>query len=291
MPFLWFDKDRREPELFVLPVSNSTTQPTPHKKSVSFNKATWKNIWAAFKERLGSGSALSESLLLESGELEKLDPALIPVPILNSDDNNTIIDEDEGPIDEVVVDNLMSSDEITHRTPTEALGTGTGGSPEKGPVHESRPGTAITDNDGSLESSDFAWMYSLWTIIRWRLFPPLHRFFFLQFHDAAMEAQFSREAWFTNKQLALWARLVFSFFLWTKIRPPPSLSFPYSSLFYVLNWIIGCVLLPPPHPLMERIYYWGVSLSQTFYRHSQTICKWTIDCSTHIISTSFLRRL
>ncbi|GJJ11166.1 hypothetical protein Clacol_005398 [Clathrus columnatus] len=211
MPVLWFDKHRREPKE-VLPISSIGTSDahppilTERKKSVSFNKTTWRILWAAFKERVGSGSALSESLLLENGDLDKIDPALTPLPILTSNkENNTILDEEEGPIDEVVVDNLLSTDEVTHRTPTEPLGTGTGGSPEKIPAHESRPGTAVTDNDGSLSVTELAWMHSLWTVLRWRLYPAIHRFFLLRFHDEAMEAQFSREAWFTNKQLALWA--------------------------------------------------------------------------------------
>lgn len=249
MPFPWLDKRERQDAAPVLPVSAMGTSDahdhhpsTQKKKSVSFRNISWASFWAAFKERLGSGSALSESLLLESGDLdlEKIDPALIhPLPNLsaNNENNNTPADEDEGPIDEIVVDNLMSSDETTHRTPTDLLATGTGGSPEKPvPIHESHPGTTGTDNDGNLSISEFAWVHSVWTAFRWRLYPTIERFFFLQFQDEAMEAQFSREVWFTTKQLALWA-----------------------SLFYVLNWIIGCVLLPAPHPLMERIYYWGIA--------------------------------
>lgn len=217
MPFPWFDKrERQEPDQ-VLPVSaigTSDARPGQKKKSVSFNKITWASFWAAFKERLGSGSALSESLLLESGDLdlEKINPAFTPVPALTANENNTPADEDEGPIDEVVVDNLMSSDETTHRTPTDLLVNSTGGSPEKPvPSHESRPGTAVTENDASLSTSEFAWIHSVWTALRWRFYPAIQRFFFLQFQDEAMEAQFSREAWFTTKQLALWARYTFHF--------------------------------------------------------------------------------
>ncbi|KAF8517934.1 hypothetical protein BU17DRAFT_49029 [Hysterangium stoloniferum] len=208
-------------------------------KSASTHVSTLRLWWSSFKERLGTGSTLSESLLLENGDLERFESYnQPPVQKLSCNNNNESDTDPKGPIDEVVVDNLLTSDGESHKSSTDLRGTGTGSNPEKIPIHDHTPALPITDRDPSITEArtDLPWTHRIWTLLTWRVYPPIHRFFVLRFNDEKMEAHFSHETWFTSKRLALWA-----------------------SLFYVLNWIIGCILLPKPHPLIEQIFYWGVA--------------------------------
>ena len=51
-----------------------------------------------------------------------------------------------------------------------------------------------------------------------------------------------------------------------------------ASLFYVVNWVIGCALLPAPHPTIERVFYWGVSFTITVYSLHSPMLKFFQVC-------------
>ncbi|KAF8579926.1 hypothetical protein K439DRAFT_1522413 [Ramaria rubella] len=197
--------------------------------------------WISLKKTLGSGSALGESLL-EHGEFEASEPSKYPpVQLANVTDTDKGGYSHEDAIDEIVVDHMRPWDGETYKSLTDPGGTGTGCSPEKTGAHEHAlpPATEHAESI-SVVQGGLWWAHIIWTGLRWRLYPNIYNFFLLRFYDDNMESQFRREAWFTTKRLALWA-----------------------SFFYVLNWLIGCILLPSPHPLMERIFYWGVSPALT----------------------------
>jgi len=169
------------------------------------------------KERLGSGSALSESLLdglVADGEYAERNHPPVHHPDEKADN------EPEEPIDEVVVDNLLPSDGATHKTPSEFAATRV--TPEKG--RQASPDFLSSDredsiNAGQTEPSPILWVHSIWNIVRWRIFPTIHGFFVIKFPDEKMEAQFCRDAWFTNKRLAIWSRYAWSLLFYLYISP------------------------------------------------------------------------
>ncbi|KIJ55470.1 hypothetical protein M422DRAFT_240090 [Sphaerobolus stellatus SS14] len=205
--------------------SSGTTANGERKKLTRIDVSIFR-IWVqTMKEKLSAGSALSESLMENLVDEFAADPSSAPVQV----DEKADYGPEEPIIDEIVVDNLLPSDVETHKSPTtEPLGTTA--SPDN-VLHGDSPALSTSDRDDSADG-----VHSFWTILRWRIFPAIHGFFVCKFPDEKMEIQFCREAWFTNKRLALWA-----------------------SLFYVLNWVIGCVLLPKPHPIIEQVFYWGVA--------------------------------
>lgn len=184
----------------ILPESASDA---PGKKKLTrLNVSTLKIWWDALKERLGTGSALSESLLENILETEYESSHIPKARGLDEKADGG----PESPIDEVVVDNLMSSDGATHKSPTDPAGTG--GSPDKALAdgHPEASSIRAESLNGGDMPAPISWAHFAWTIARWRIFPMIHGFFVCKFHDEKMEAQFRREAWFTNKRLALWAR-------------------------------------------------------------------------------------
>lgn len=229
------------PEL-PLPTTETQVRKTPRTRFQSGLKVHW----ARFKNHLGTGSALSESALETSAEstegssnyrryIEKTGrntPGVVPV--------------DEGPVDEIVVDNqFLVSGERSVTQPSEA---GDKGYTPDGPTsgqHTNEPrlnshGLPASDSYFEGTVSSFWDRHPALVCIRYRILPFLWRFFNLAFHDPEAEAHYLKERYYSKKRLAF-----------------------FVSLFFVLNWALACALLPRPFELIDNVFYYGFASALT----------------------------
>ncbi|TFK48405.1 hypothetical protein OE88DRAFT_1713978 [Heliocybe sulcata] len=155
------------------------------------------------------------------------------------------LDED-GVVDEVVVDRMWSEDMKSSVSPSDFEGT-----PEKSTTHQ--PGTT-TDHESFTQIEGFWASSTPLLFLRGMIWPPIDRFFHLRFDDAPIEEHYTKENWFVKKPLAIWA-----------------------SLFYVLNWVLACGFIPKPLVLSDNIYYFGIATAVTIPLPPMVIFDWPRD--------------
>lgn len=72
-------------------------------------------------------------------------------------------------------------------------------------------------------------------LLRFKIWHPLWEFLSPRFEDDETEAQYQKEVWAQSKGLAIW-----------------------SSLFFIINWILGTIFIPKPIVLGDKIFYYAV---------------------------------
>ncbi|KAF8605922.1 hypothetical protein BDV93DRAFT_490002 [Ceratobasidium sp. AG-I] len=205
--------------------------------------------WARFKSHLNTGSALSESVLDASGA-ESTEASSTYRRYVEKTGRSTPgpgqVPLDEGPVDEVVVDNqFLVAGEKSVTQPSE-LGDRPG---QIDRPHSNQLTTEPRLNSHGVPASDSYfestvnsfWDHNAFLIcIRYRILPFLWRFFDLSFHDPEAESHYLKERYYTKKRLAF-----------------------FSSLFFILNWVLACALLPRPFVTMDLVFYYGVAPALT----------------------------
>lgn len=177
--------------------------------------------WAKFKRRVGTGTAPSSSSLIGESTGGSTN---------NTRRTEVVLGDDDETVDEVVVDRMWSDDmdiktSITHSEH--------GGSPEKsGGSHPVGPSTS----EHEILQEGFWNTFSPIVFIRWRLWPAISEIFNSNFADPKSEAHYAQENWFIKKSLALWA-----------------------SLWFILNWILGCIFAKPLFQMPDKIFYYGIA--------------------------------
>ncbi|THH05365.1 hypothetical protein EW145_g4855 [Phellinidium pouzarii] len=189
--------------------------------------------WARFKQRLGTASALSDSLLDGA-----IDSASSRSPrhttqrhAIAGDAEDTDQPDDDAEFDQVVVDtNDLSSDSHPSERHTRSGGKeGTGNSKSH-----------TTSFSGSQSQPQLPHPYGFWesnvvlNFLRWRIFPFVHHFFAMRFVDGT-EVDYNKEAWWSSKSLAL-----------------------YCSLFFIIDWLLILGLGTRPFSLSDKIFYYGI---------------------------------
>jgi hypothetical protein len=116
----------------------------------------------------------------------------------------------------------------------------------------------------------------IYVFFRWSVWPLVYYFYTMRFGEEKLERNFIRETWVTSKTLGL-----------------------YSSLFFVINWVLVVALSPRPFALSDRIFFYGVgsliSVPLPFlviydipykrpllYQAFVTLCVWSWACYTTI---------
>ncbi|KAF8509178.1 hypothetical protein BU17DRAFT_56291, partial [Hysterangium stoloniferum] len=74
--------------------------------------------------------------------------------------------------------------------------------------------------------------FRLFSILRWRIFPPIYAFFKQDFYDEECENAYQKEGWYSRKTLAF-----------------------YSGVFLVFNWVLACAIVPKPWTILDKIFY------------------------------------
>lgn len=175
--------------------------------------------WECFMKRMGTKSPSLSSALVDSirdgGQVQLGTEA------------GTDVDE----VDEIVVDRNWTEDMKNSPDHSEYaldnsgdsymahVGTGT----DTGIGHES---TAFPDDGGFFRP--------FLVLLRWEVWPAVHRFFHVRFNDEKTEERYQGERWCIRKLLAVW-----------------------SAVFFIANWVIGAATIATPITILDKSWIWG----------------------------------
>ncbi|KAG1850910.1 Tco5, signal transduction HAMP domain histidine kinase [Suillus subluteus] len=206
-----------------LPLSVTGTQPsTADPGGQKTKRARTRGLrvyWECFMKRMGTESPSLSSTLVDSirdsGQVRLRTEA------------GTDVDE----VDEIVVDRNWTEDmrnspdhsEYTLDNSGDSyvahVGTGTG----TGVGHES---AAFPDDGGFFRQ--------FLVLLRWEVWPAVHRFFHVRFNDEKTEERYQGERWCIRKLLAVW-----------------------SAIFFIANWVIGAATIATPITILDKSWIWG----------------------------------
>ncbi|KAH7335379.1 hypothetical protein B0J17DRAFT_669914 [Rhizoctonia solani] len=216
---------------------------SPARKTARFQTGL-KVHWARFKSQLGTGSALSESALDASAGESTEGSSNYRRYLEKSGGRNTpaVAPNDESPVDEIVVDNqFLVPGEKSVTQPSEVGDKLYTPDAHNSHQHSAEPrlnSHGIPASDSYFEGT----ANSLWdkhpvlVAFRYRILPFLWRFFNLSFHDPEAESHYLKERYYTKKRLAF-----------------------FTSLFFVLNWVLAAALLPRPFTTIDHVFYYGIA--------------------------------
>ncbi|KAG9095756.1 hypothetical protein FS749_009820 [Ceratobasidium sp. UAMH 11750] len=200
--------------------------------------------WARFKKHLSTGSALSESIQDATADSTEGSSTYRRYVEKHGKPPPGDAPLDNGPVDEIVVDNqFLVPGEKSVTQPSEPGDKHPSVDPSR--QHNTEPrlnSHGVPASDSYFEST----VHSFWdhnavlVCFRYRILPFLWRFFCLAFHDPEAEAHYLKERYYTKKRLAFFA-----------------------SLFFVLNWILACALVPRPFETIDYVFYYGFSTVMT----------------------------
>lgn len=152
--------------------------------------------WARFKQRLGTGSAPSESLLDGTGTGASSTSSggaikhgyVVPV----EDEQDEAME-----VDQIVVDNDLGTTVPSETSEAEAEAPHTHTtSEEKRPEGRSHTTSFMSDAGHTLH---YLWDHNfVFSFFRWTLWPLLYHFFSMQFGDLKMEHEFRKESWWSG---------------------------------------------------------------------------------------------
>ncbi|KAG1857324.1 Tco5, signal transduction HAMP domain histidine kinase [Suillus subalutaceus] len=143
----------------------------------------------------------------------------------------TEVGTDVDEVDEIVVDRNWTEDMRNSPDHSEYaldnsgdsyvahVGTGTG----TGVGHES---AAFLDDGGFFRQ--------FLVLLRWEVWPAVHRFFHVRFNDEKTEERYQGERWCIRKLLAVW-----------------------SAIFFIANWVIGAATIATPITILDKSWIWG----------------------------------
>ncbi|KZV96435.1 hypothetical protein EXIGLDRAFT_733351 [Exidia glandulosa HHB12029] len=181
--------------------------------------------WSAFKQRVGTASSAVDSVTLDSGlglgHGSERDAPLEHIAVGPRSDAERVADLAALPDDAEVDYIVVDRDFADSWTPSEHAPQS---SPEKS-QDKSHPTRSDT------HSIDF--VYTFWHRV-WALVT--HFFFFMHDFDDRTERNYQREAWNTDKLVGF-----------------------VSSLFLIVNWVLGVIILSRPLQIAEKAFYYGVA--------------------------------
>ena len=222
----------------VLPppaLASSSTGQGRKKKSARINQGL-RVHWARFKKRIGTGDEAPSESLLETGQsTEPTTSTTWERPRQFDQDDGE--EEDYGPVDEVVVDKAWWNQPDHHEQTSATQSEVEYSSPEKSGGSNQFGGSGSGGRDSPIPKPEGFWGLCLpLMLLRWRVWPAILGFFTDSSFEEKAEAHYRKEIWFSSKPLALW-----------------------SSLFYIVNWVLGCALVPKPFVTADNIFYFGVA--------------------------------
>ncbi|KAI9464687.1 Tco5, signal transduction HAMP domain histidine kinase [Boletus coccyginus] len=137
-------------------------------------------------------------------------------------------------VDEIVVDRDWTED------PRSSLNQPSEHGPTRSSDSHAQIGTSLGRGATPMPDDNHLFSTSLWSL-RWKVWPAIVKFFSVRFLDDRTEARFHKEHWFIKKSLVLW-----------------------SSLFLVVNWVIGASTIASPITIFDNIWLWGLTPALTF---------------------------
>ncbi|TDL21838.1 hypothetical protein BD410DRAFT_803933 [Rickenella mellea] len=218
-----------------LPVTTPTTASPDAKKrkSARIGKDALRVRWARIKQRMGTGSALSESLLDAGGSTDTSYSHGHHMGSHEMERKDAV--DPEGEVDEVVVENDFGG-KTSITQPSEDGGDVERWDQSERPVPEPRSYASATGDSTSATQH----AYGIWeshmvlSYCRWRVWPYISSIFRVQTFEENIENQYQREAWFTSKIIAL-----------------------FCTLFFIAQWVLQCALGVQPFSLADKVFYYG----------------------------------
>ncbi len=251
------DEPDSDHEAQVLPppaVAVSTAYNRP-KKTIRIDGGRGLHVhWVRFRRRLGAGTSLSTSSLVE-------DSAPGSNIGLRGDPQGKIQCDDDVDVNEVVVDRNWSDDEINSSVSLSEQNISLDRPPGQQPI-----AGPSTDRDSVVPHTSGFWgLCTPFIIIRWRLIPVIVDFFSPKFLNQKSELHYVKENWFMRKvrrtsRANPYLRFLNSLCNGMRLRrPSPSQPLAmWSSLFLIVNWIANAALVPAPVLLIDKIFLYGV---------------------------------
>ncbi|TDL16755.1 hypothetical protein BD410DRAFT_901857 [Rickenella mellea] len=219
------ERSRSSSPSLPLPITTNASKTKKQTKSARIGKDPLRVRWARFKQRLGTGSGISESLLDGGGESTDTSYS-VRRQVREKDDGA----EEGGDVDEVVVENDLLGENGSGTAPSE---DGKGHGRARTPNHQSS-GTEES-MAGMIHRPEGFWeSHVILTFLRWRMWPMITSFFTIRFHNNATEEAYRREAWFTSKSTAL-----------------------SCTMFFILNWVLVCAFGTKPFAQSDIIFIYG----------------------------------
>ncbi|KAF9454382.1 hypothetical protein P691DRAFT_797172 [Macrolepiota fuliginosa MF-IS2] len=165
--------------------------------------------WIRLKKQLGTGVAPSNSSLLGDSSTD---------PNFNNRRGEQQPLDEEGEVDETVVDRVWFEEIKSSESPSEQGGNG----PQQDKSVVGHPGQTITGNVSDQDSvMNEPWRISKpFVIVRHKFYPTLREFFFTRFGDEKSETHYAQEDWILKKSLAIWV-----------------------ALWLIVNWVVGAASL------------------------------------------------
>jgi osomolarity two-component system sensor histidine kinase SLN1 len=198
-----------------------------------------KVYWANFRKRIGTGTAPSTTSMVGDGSAtgsSNTRPA-------------TTTDDEKEEVDEIVVDRTWSEEIKSSVAHSEA---GMAASPEKSNGHH-QPAETSVDHESLQHYEGFWALSSPLVFIRWRCWPLVMEFFASRFFDQKSEERYQKENWFMRK-VCVWQRSGFP----SLILSPQPIAL-WSSVFFIINWVLGCAFIAHPLVLIDKIFFYGVA--------------------------------
>ncbi|KAG2144351.1 Tco5, signal transduction HAMP domain histidine kinase [Suillus clintonianus] len=211
----------RQPKVFPglpLPVTQaSTTADSGRQKIIRGLRGYWE--W--FMKHMGTESPSLTSAIVDS--------ILDSGQVRPRTEDGTDADVDE--VDEIVVDRDWTED--MKNSPDHSEYT-----PEiSGDSHMAHIGagtSASVGHDSTTFRDDGGPFRQFLILLRWEVWPAVHKFFHVHFNDEKTEERYQGERWCIRKLLAIW-----------------------SAIFFIANWVIGASTIATPITVLDKSWIWG----------------------------------
>ncbi|KAG1737208.1 Tco5, signal transduction HAMP domain histidine kinase [Suillus lakei] len=213
----------RQPKGFTglpLPVTQPTsTADSGRQKTKKARVHGLRVYWECFMKRMGTESPSSSSAFVDSirdsGQIR-----------LRTEDGTDVDEVNEIVVDRDWIEDMKNSPDHLEYDPDNSgdshmvhVGAGTGTSVD----HES---TTFPDDGGPFRRFLF--------LLRWEVWPAVHKFFYVRFNDDKTEERYRGECWCIRKLLAVW-----------------------SAIFFIANWVIGAATIATPITILDKSWIWG----------------------------------
>ncbi|KAG1771535.1 Tco5, signal transduction HAMP domain histidine kinase [Suillus occidentalis] len=220
-------KFTHQPEDFTglpLPVTQASTADSGRQKAKRARVRGLRMYWECFMKRMGTESPPSSSAFVDS----TCDSGQVR---LRTD--GTDVDE----VDEIVVDRDWTEDMKNSPDHSEYAPDNSGDS------HMAHIGAGTGTSVGHESNSfpdDGGFLRQFLILLRWEVWPAVHKFVHVRFNDEKTEERYQGERWCIRKLLAVW-----------------------SVIFFIANWAIGAATIAAPITVLDKSWIWAVVPAHT----------------------------
>lgn len=214
-------KFTHQPEDFTglpLPVTQASTADSGRQKAKRARVRGLRMYWECFMKRMGTESPPSSSAFVDStGDSSHAR--------LRTD--GTDVDE----VDEIVVDRDWTEDMKNSPDHSEYAPDNSGDS------HMAHVGAGTGTSVGHESNSfpdDGGFLRQFLILLRWEVWPAVHKFVHVRFNDEKTEERYQGERWCIRKLLAVW-----------------------SVIFFIANWAIGAATIAAPITILDKSWIWA----------------------------------